>query len=263
VPFAGTNYLSVISQVLNNEPTPLREIRPEISEEFEAIVSRAMAKDRDQRYRSANDMLNDLTALLEDPTHSTERAKITGPRRLGPKRSPKLGLWVGVVGVGVAAIVTVVMVLNGSGGKQRAAAQNVPPPASDAAPAQQVIPDAPPPPEAETVTVHIDSIPTGASIVGEDGRVYDTTPCDIKLVVHDKDVKLMAQLGGYDDRHFTVNPIEQKGVSKAVKIKLEKAIGRAPKTTKVPAPAGSGSTAPQSHAGGEMHGYPGAPEPKK
>src|SRR5256885_16148965 len=51
VPFAGTNYLSVISQVLNEHPPPLRTIRPEISEEFEAIVMRAMAKDRDQRYR--------------------------------------------------------------------------------------------------------------------------------------------------------------------------------------------------------------------
>ena len=29
VPFAGTNYLSVISQVLNSEPAPLRSLRPE------------------------------------------------------------------------------------------------------------------------------------------------------------------------------------------------------------------------------------------
>src|SRR5206468_12207752 len=46
VPFAGTNYLSVISQVLNNDPKPLRELRPELSDEFEAIVAKAIAKDR-------------------------------------------------------------------------------------------------------------------------------------------------------------------------------------------------------------------------
>src|SRR5439155_17533428 len=82
VPFAGANYLGVISQVLNNDPPPIRELRPELSDEFEAIVSRAMAKDRSHRYKDAQALLVDLGALLDDPTHSTERAKITGPRRL-------------------------------------------------------------------------------------------------------------------------------------------------------------------------------------
>jgi len=45
VPFAGTNYLSVISQVLNEDPKPVREIRPDVSEELEAIIAKAMAKD--------------------------------------------------------------------------------------------------------------------------------------------------------------------------------------------------------------------------
>ena len=87
VPFAGNNYLSVISQVLNEEPKPLRELRPELSEEFEAIVAQAMAKDRERSLRRARtSMLADLTALLDDPTRSTERAKITGPRRRLPVR---------------------------------------------------------------------------------------------------------------------------------------------------------------------------------
>src|ERR1041385_2670806 len=76
VPFVGNNYLSVISQVLNEEPQSLRELRPELSEEFEAIVLRAMDKDRSARYASATELLADVTALLDDPTHSTERAKI-------------------------------------------------------------------------------------------------------------------------------------------------------------------------------------------
>ncbi len=263
VPFAGTNYLSVISQVLNEDPTPLREIRPEISEEFEAIVMRAMAKDRDQRYASANDMLTDLNALLEDPTHSTERAKITGPRRLAPKKTPRLAIWIGVSGVGVAAIVIVVMMLNGSSSTPGKQAHNVlPPVVADAGTEQAVIADAAP--EAETVIVHIDSVPSGASVIGEDGREYGTTPCDIKLVVHDKDVKLIAQLAGYDDRPFSVNPIEQKGDSKPVKIKLAKAVGRAPKTTKLN--AGSGAAAPQNHTNGELGGWHDPPSgtlPKK
>jgi len=52
VPFAGNNYLSVISQVLNESPKSPRTIRPDLSEEFDAIVMRAMAKDRKERYES-------------------------------------------------------------------------------------------------------------------------------------------------------------------------------------------------------------------
>src|SRR4030095_10509790 len=53
VPYVGNNYLSVISQVLNEEARPPRELRPELSEEFEAIVLRAMSKDRKERSSSA------------------------------------------------------------------------------------------------------------------------------------------------------------------------------------------------------------------
>src|ERR1043165_5246443 len=106
VPFIGNNYLSVISQVLNEEPQSLREQRPELSEEFEAIVLRAMEKDRKERYSGATELLQDLTALLEDPTRSTERAKITGPRKKLPKRSPlQLVAWVAVVSVIIAAVI--------------------------------------------------------------------------------------------------------------------------------------------------------------
>ncbi|MGZ3407993.1 MAG: serine/threonine-protein kinase [Polyangia bacterium] len=51
VPFRATNYLGVISQVLNQEVTPPRKLRPEmrISEAMERVVQKAMARDRDDR----------------------------------------------------------------------------------------------------------------------------------------------------------------------------------------------------------------------
>src|SRR4051812_6224607 len=78
VPFTGNNYLSVISQVLNEDPAPPRELRPDLSEELEAIILRAMEKDRRERYSSASELLGDLTALLDDPARSVERARTTG-----------------------------------------------------------------------------------------------------------------------------------------------------------------------------------------
>jgi serine/threonine-protein kinase len=247
VPFAGTNYLSVISQVLNNHPTPLRELRPELSEEFEAIVSKAMAKDREHRYASANAMLADLNALLEDPTHSTERAKITGPRRLMPRpRIPKMAWAVGGVGILLSGVtLAVVLLMGGGGGKpQKKDQQSVLPVVADAGVTVPTVDAAPAKPEAETILVHIDTVPSGAMIVGEDdGREYGTTPRDVPLVVHDQEVKLVAQLDGYDDRKFPVNPYAQKAKNDLIKIKLVKAVGRAPKTNKVVPKAGAGSSA--------------------
>src|SRR6185503_1383527 len=153
VPFVGNNYLSVISQVLNEDAKPPRAIRPELSEEFEAIVQRAMAKDRSERYASATDLLNDVNALIDDPTRSTERAKITGPRRKPVVRSKsplKIAIWVALVAVVIAAVVTTVVALfGGSDAVKRKQEVVVPPP---------VPVDAAPPP------VEIDAAPAAETI---------------------------------------------------------------------------------------------------
>jgi tRNA A-37 threonylcarbamoyl transferase component Bud32 len=121
VPFTGNNYLSVISQVLNEEPTALRKIRPELSDEFEAIVNKALAKNRDDRYASATEMLDDLNALLDDPTHSTERARITGPRRLlkNAPKVPRLAWAIGGAGLVAAGVAIAVMLLMGNKHKRQ------------------------------------------------------------------------------------------------------------------------------------------------
>ncbi|HEY1554112.1 MAG TPA: serine/threonine-protein kinase [Kofleriaceae bacterium] len=259
VPFSGQNYLSVISQVLNEEPTSVRELRPEISEEFDAIVQKAMAKDREHRYVDAAAMLADLNAVLDDPTRSTERAKITGPRRLLVRpKIPKLAYAIGGVGVLVGGIAIVVVLLMGGGGPdkkaKRVAAVAKP---IDAGVAALAIDAGPPRPEAETIKVQVHSVPIGAEIFGaDDGRDYGTTPCDIPLVVHDEPLKLIAQFNGYDDDHFSINPLAQKAQNAPVKIKLKRAVGRAPNTTKLVKQPGSGSAGPKDQTAGTFHGDP-------
>ena len=257
VPFAGTNYLSVISQVLNNEPKPLREQRPELSEEFEAIVSKAMAKDRDHRYANASEMLADLNALLDDPTHSTERAKITGPRRLAAARArvPKIAWAIGGGGLVVGGVTLAVVLLMGGGGnkpeqKPQTIATPPPPVVADAAPAAPPV-DAVP--EADGIVVKIETIPPGAEILNlDDGNDYGPAPCEASFVVHDRNVKLVAQLEGYDDHSFVVNPFAQKTKNDPVKIKLTKAVGRAAKTNKIVPKGGSGA-APGGSAAAVPH----------
>jgi serine/threonine-protein kinase len=249
VPFVGNNYLSVISQVLNEDPKPLRELVPELSEEFEAIVSRTMAKDRNERYASAKDLLGDINSLIDDPTRSTERAKITGPRRKALQRKVggiKLPVWIGAIALVITAVVvTVMFAMGGPPSKPQANNQNTPPPppAPDAPPA--VTPIDALPPEAETVTVQFETLPPGATIVGEDDGVTicDKTPCKYPLILKNEDYKLIASFGGYDDRKFKVNAVVMKAKDNPVmKVSLNKAVGREPKIIPHKDPKGSGAT---------------------
>jgi len=251
VPFAGNNYLSVISQVLNEEPKHVRELVPELSEEFEAIVARTMEKDRNERYATAKDLLADVTALLDDPTWSTERAKITGPRRKALQRKIpgiRLPVWIGAIALVITAVVvTVMLAMGGPPSKPQANNQNTPPPpppAPDAAVAVLPAIDAPPP-EAETVKVRFETAPPGAMIVGEDDGVTicDKTPCAYPLILKNEDYKLIASFAGYDDRKFKVNAVVMKAKDDPVmKVSLNKAVGRAPQTVPHKDPKGSGTT---------------------
>src|SRR6516162_929345 len=66
VPFRANNYLGIISQVLTHTAAPPSKVRPElgIPDAVEAVVMRAMAKDRTQRYGAMSDLERDLERLL-------------------------------------------------------------------------------------------------------------------------------------------------------------------------------------------------------
>ena len=256
VPYAGNNYLSVISQVLNEEPTPVREIRPEISEEFDAIVARAMAKERTHRYADANEMLKDITAVLEDPTHSTERAKITGPRRRFPKTKIPRAAWaVGGVGVAIAGVTIAVVLLMSSGGTKPLRAAKAP--RTDASVAVVVTPDAAPiEPAIKKIKLRIESDPPNAAIFKESEPIGNA-PADLELVLKDKEVRITAQLAGYDDGSLMINPEEYRD-GQSIPIKLKKPVkGLPPRTTKIKVGGPGNGSAEHSHAGGDFNGYPG------
>jgi tRNA A-37 threonylcarbamoyl transferase component Bud32 len=66
VPFRANNYLGIISQVLTHAVEPPSKVRPElgIPEAVEAVVMRAMEKDRTRRYAAMADLERDLERLL-------------------------------------------------------------------------------------------------------------------------------------------------------------------------------------------------------
>ncbi|HEY2964405.1 MAG TPA: protein kinase [Pyrinomonadaceae bacterium] len=61
--FAGPSFLSVIHAIAATDPAPPSKLRPELPREFDLIIERALAKDRELRYGSASEMGDALRSL--------------------------------------------------------------------------------------------------------------------------------------------------------------------------------------------------------
>ncbi len=60
LPFQASNSVAMINKILNEEPTPLKSIRPDLPEKLIEIVETAMAKDPAKRYPAWYAMARDL-----------------------------------------------------------------------------------------------------------------------------------------------------------------------------------------------------------
>jgi TolB-like protein/predicted Ser/Thr protein kinase len=65
LPFQGEHDQAVIHSILKEAPRPMSGLRPGIPEPLEQVVGKALEKDRDRRYQSADELLNDLRSLFE------------------------------------------------------------------------------------------------------------------------------------------------------------------------------------------------------
>ena len=218
VPFTGTNYLSIISQVLNDTPKSPRSYRPELSEELEAVILKALEKDRDARYQSTSEMLADLSTLADDPTHSTQRARITGPRRKPVNRGGLRSVaWIAVIAGIIAAVAVTVTATMGTTPPKVPAAGG----AADAGTGPLAAIDAgvPPQPTVQLVKVRIETTPAGAQLY-EGSRLLGPAPYEGEWPLTSETVKLVASLDGHDEAECNIRPAIDGG--KTVKCTLKK-----------------------------------------
>lgn len=89
LPFKGETVGEVVSRILSEKPEMPRKINPSIPFELEAIVMRAINKDRDKRYRTAEDMERDIQNLVATRSFKKSTVNMTNPSRTG-STSPNL-----------------------------------------------------------------------------------------------------------------------------------------------------------------------------
>jgi serine/threonine protein kinase len=104
VPFHANNYLQIISQVLTHQPMPPSQLRPElgIPDAVEAVVMRAMEKDRALRYQTMAELERDLERLLAGDQNVGSPPLPEGVR--APASRPALRRWPLVLAAAAALV---------------------------------------------------------------------------------------------------------------------------------------------------------------
>jgi serine/threonine protein kinase/Tfp pilus assembly protein PilF len=75
MPFKGEFEQSIIYSILNEEPDPIISIRDGIPLKLEQVVRKALIKDREQRYQSAEEFIADLNEIKHKKETSAEPEK--------------------------------------------------------------------------------------------------------------------------------------------------------------------------------------------
>ncbi|MBP7937623.1 MAG: protein kinase [Phycisphaerae bacterium] len=104
--FDGTDRQALLRRIATEEPRPLRRARHAVPKELETIVAKAIAKNREDRYATAQELSDDLRRFLDD---RPIKAKPPGILDLVSKWSRRH--WAGVAAA-VALLLTVVVGLS-------------------------------------------------------------------------------------------------------------------------------------------------------
>ncbi|HKE04136.1 MAG TPA: serine/threonine-protein kinase, partial [Blastocatellia bacterium] len=75
-PFTGATTADVIAAILDKEPAPLSRPAHEAPKELERILSRALRKDREDRYQAVQDLLLDLKGLKQELELEAQLARV-------------------------------------------------------------------------------------------------------------------------------------------------------------------------------------------
>jgi serine/threonine-protein kinase len=70
-PFTAARQVDLMRDILHAQPRPARELRRALPSGFDTILARAMARDRDDRYRSAVEFQGDLRGLRDRLRHES------------------------------------------------------------------------------------------------------------------------------------------------------------------------------------------------
>jgi len=185
VPFTGEGFGEVMAQHLTSPAPAVRSLAPEVPPALEAIVGRALAKDRAQRFQSMAELREALLAAARGDAPAPEAAAPPAPsveRRtslpLGSRpaaRDRKTSLLLGAAAFAFVGVANV--------GLRHRAATPVMAAAGPRKPA--------------TVLVNFSSDPVGATVSRREGSVLGVTPFATQVPYGDVPIEFIVHKAGY------------------------------------------------------------------
>jgi Tol biopolymer transport system component len=110
LPFPGNTSALIFDAILNKEPVPVRQVKPDVPVELEQSIAKALEKDRDARYQTAAEIGADLKRLKRD----TDSGPIKVTTAIAPAaRSPIRRWWPAAAAGALLAIVSVLVLVTG------------------------------------------------------------------------------------------------------------------------------------------------------
>jgi len=74
-PFRARGFSGLLNKILNEEPTPISEFRPEVPRALTNVVVRAMCKRTTERYQTSAEIAADLAAIIESLRYPAQRRR--------------------------------------------------------------------------------------------------------------------------------------------------------------------------------------------
>jgi serine/threonine-protein kinase len=275
VPFGGDGYGEIIVKHMTQPAPHARELEPNVPEWLDALIHKAMEKERNDRVPNMGVLRDEIQKVIGDPqgrsdgtgsiritpaptsSHGSQPGVIgTGSQpgigalptmapvqrpatappapaspistltysageadavRTPPAAGSKKRLMYGAIGAAVVgvAIIAIVATRGGSKGGDNKTAANTPAPKQDPAPKvdppkkeDQTTPPQqqkdPGPAAPSTVSIDLDSTPTGAVVTTPDGKTIGTTPFTWKTTQSDAAVALTFTKSGFDPKTRSV-----------------------------------------------------------
>ena len=101
--FAGKSQASLIAAILHVEPSPISELQPAVPPALERVVKTCLAKDPDERWQAAHDLMLELKWIADGASESPEAISGKGRRINSERRLWVAAMLVATLIVGVTA----------------------------------------------------------------------------------------------------------------------------------------------------------------
>jgi eukaryotic-like serine/threonine-protein kinase len=107
--FAGESTVTIIAEILRGEPRPANILNPQVPDELQRVIGKALEKDPADRYQSANDLMIDLRRLKRQTSGSSQTAGKIQPSLTRFNWLRARSVWIlAVLGIPLLALLVVI-----------------------------------------------------------------------------------------------------------------------------------------------------------